>query len=518
MLLGFESKEKTRQFHIPPYAVLDNEQMRTADRLTIEDGVDGFDLMLTAGQAVANYAHEHYAGHKIIILCGPGNNGGDGYVAAEFLRDLGAEIFVFSLQSTRKLKGDTKKAYKHFGGDVYKTAQLIKEFKNADAEQAKGYLFIDAVFGTGFHGDLPKDLITISKIITRLKIPVLAVDVPSGVNGSTAQAAGHTLDADHTVTFFRKKKAHCLMPAMAKCGTICVHAIGIHDNLLDKHGFAAIENVQKLWIEKLPEIKKEDHKYNRGHIAMLGGAEMTGAIRMAAQASMRAGAGMCTIHSLDSAAHDYKEDMPHLMFQKLSRFEDYVAQAKQDKKHILLLGPGFGRADDEMLKQLVLDCLALNKPAVLDADALSCFEDNPSALTDALHEKCVITPHEGEFKRLFPNIDGDTKFDRTLNAAQMTSAVIVHKGADTIIAQNNNKPALHTHASSWLSTAGAGDVLAGIIAGLLGQHVAPYDAACMGAWMYGEASVRFGAGLTAPDIIDQIPSVLKDLHLSKEFY
>ena len=523
MLLGFTKAQDSQENRFAPSALLTNAQMGQADRRTIDAGTDGFSLMLSAGQAVANCVCEHYPDHKVIILCGPGNNGGDGYVAGAFLEEAGKNVALFSSAPARKLKGDAKKASHHFKGKIYKISHFMKEFQetvqSGETATLDGYVVVDALYGTGFRGELDKDITALFDIIRQLKVPVVAVDVPSGIHGTSGAVAAGTLEAAHTVTFFRKKLGHCLMPAMAYCGAIHVHDIGIDTTLLSDADFAAHENIQTLWIDQLPDPDKGAHKYKRGHIAMLGGTQMTGAIRMAAQSSMRIGAGMCTIHARKESEQAYTEDVPHLIFEELPQEADFVTHVSTEKKTVLLLGPGLGREDDAAMQKIVLDVLALHKPTVLDADALSCFEDAPETLHAALHDLCVITPHEGEFKRIFPAIDGDlSKYDKAVAAAALSKAVLLYKGPDTIIVQVDEKPVLHTHASSWLATAGAGDVLAGMIAGLLGQGLSPCIAACMAAWIHGEASLRFGAGLTAPDIIAQIPSVLRDLHQSKRYY
>ena len=504
MLLGFQNNT-TQDDDLDKRAVcavLSCEQMAVADAVAAEELGESFPLMLSAGQAVANVVHEHYEHHDVIVLAGPGNNGGDGLVAAMFLQDLGHQIHVLGLVPARKYKGDGRQALRLWGGKLLR----FKDFPECD----NNVVVLDALFGTGFRGALDKAVTDIFSLIKDQKFPVVAVDVPSGVCGDTGEASTNCLPAKRTVTFFRKKLAHMLMPSMELCGYISVHDIGIGDSVIKETGCVGYENQPAFWREDLPKITASSHKYKRGHIVMLGGDRMTGAVRMASEASMRIGAGLATIVCPRSVQQVYQKDgAPHIIVEPLSSgysdFSDHVT----DKASAILIGPGAGLLDKDGLKKAVLDSLALNKPIVLDADALSCFADDPDALLSAMHKECVITPHEGEFARLFPNVAG-LKYEKVLLAAEMTDAIILLKGADTVIARSGRKPVFHTHATAWLGTAGAGDVLAGMIGSLLAQGMPPFEATCAAAWMHGEAGLRKGAGLVAPDLIEEIPAILRN--------
>lgn len=271
-----------------------------------------------------------------------------------------------------------------------------------------------------------------------------------------------------------------------------------------------MENTPQLWKSLLPRPTGESHKYTRGHAVVLGGSRLTGAARLVSEAATRAGAGLCTIACDDSAKSIYQCGAPHILvesYSSLARFSDHLADAR---RNAVLLGPGAGLEDKAALKEAVLGTLARKRATVLDADAISAFADIPSRLMAALNSNCVLTPHEGEFKHLFPQIEG-SKTERALSAAKASRAVVLLKGAETAIAAPDGRLVLNNHASPYLATAGSGDVLAGIILGLLAQGMPAFDAACAGAWLQGEASLRLGPGMVAPDLIATLPAVLKDV-------
>lgn len=503
MLLGLKPSSDRNQRPLAGLEVLTNGQMAQADSLTIESGIDGYDLMTAAGQHVANFVHDHYPDHDVLVMCGPGNNGGDGFVAARFLQECGHDIRLHSLVPARKFTGDAKKAVKDWNGDI----SDMKTLPDIDPDKT---IILDAVFGTGLSKPLEEPVISFFKAVRDSGLPVIAVDIPSGVNGNDGSADPHSLKAAHTLTFFRKKLGHVLMPGMGHCGNIHVLDIGIEDSITEKTGFVCYENDPALWQDKVPKPDQKGHKYSRGHVVMLGGARMTGAIRMASMAAMRSGAGLCTVVADESAGDVYRKDAPHIMFEPLQSLPEFFEHCRDERRNAALIGPGAGLDDPESLKDAVLKLLQSGKKLVLDADALSVFEDGPDRLLKALHEDCVLTPHEGEFKRLFPGVTGN-KLEKTQHAAALCEAVILFKGPDTVIAQQGKTPIINTHATPWLATAGAGDVLAGMIGGFMGQGADVFDAACMASWIHGEAALEFGPGLTAPDIIDGIPAILKKL-------
>lgn len=281
-----------------------------------------------------------------------------------------------------------------------------------------------------------------------------------------------------------------------------------------------IKNKPALWRDVLPKPSPAGHKYDRGHVIVLGGVAMTGAARLVAEASMRAGAGVCTIISDASTRPIYLSGAAHIMFEPYSTLADFPAQLADPRRNAVVMGPGAGRGEgDEDLRRAVIATLKTGKGVLLDADALTVFEGRSPALIDALHPACVLTPHEGEFARLFGEA-GTDRVEKARAAAAQAGCVVVLKGPQTVIAGPDGPVVLNDHASPWLATAGAGDVLAGMIGGFLAQGHASsgkagfgaFEAACAAVWIHGEIARRFGPGLTAPDIIAGMPAVLRTLY------
>jgi NAD(P)H-hydrate epimerase len=270
-----------------------------------------------------------------------------------------------------------------------------------------------------------------------------------------------------------------------------------------------IENVPDLWVRAIPVPGRGAHKYTRGHTVILGGNRLTGAARLASEAAMRVGAGMCTIVADYEVGHIYQSCAPHILYEPLESLDSFSRHYQDDRRRAILVGPGAGREDAKALRGAVTDLLASRKAAVLDADALNVFEGHARDLFEALHENVVLTPHEGEFQRLFGDMLGN-RMDMALEAAQKSRAVMVLKGAETVIAHPDGRVVVNTHATPWLATAGTGDVLAGMVVGLMAQGMDAFDAACAAVWIHGEAGLRIGPGLVAPDLIAGIPPVIRD--------
>ena len=269
-------------------------------------------------------------------------------------------------------------------------------------------------------------------------------------------------------------------------------------------------NGPSLWRSTLPHPDKGGHKYERGHLIVLGGTDMTGAARLASEAAMRIGCGVCTIVSDPSVKDIYLKGAPHVMFEPYEQLRKFPLHLRDSRRTAFIMGPGAGQHDDEALRQAVLGAVATRKPAVLDADALNVFADYPARLFSALNGDCVLTPHEGEFSRLFPDLEGSRE-KRAVAAARQSGAVMLLKGAQTVIATPQGDLVVNDHASPWLAAAGSGDVLAGILGGLLAQGMDVPMAAAAAVWMHGEAALRYGPGLTAPDIIQELRGVLANL-------
>jgi ADP-dependent NAD(P)H-hydrate dehydratase / NAD(P)H-hydrate epimerase len=477
-----------------PHSLLTVEQMYRADALAIAGGVPGERLMEAAGWAVAREVRRRFAKGRVMVLCGPGNNGGDGFVAARLLARDGWAVRLALLGSADRLTGDAALNAQRWRG-------TIEPLSPASLDGAD--IVVDALFGAGLARPLDGIARAVVEEIARRRLPVIAVDVPSGVHGDSGAIMGAAPDAVATVTFFRKKPGHCLVPGRLKCGEVVVADIGIPARVLGDIAPRFHENSPSNW--HVPRPGPGGHKYLRGHALAVGGAAMTGAARLAARAARRAGAGLVTIAAPAEALAVYRSGDPGTIVVEAEPFDRLLA----DPRHTaFLLGPGGGTG--ALLQARTLAVLATGRPAVLDADALTSFAAEPAPLFAALTPASVLTPHDGEFRRLFGDIPG-SRLARALDAARRCGAVVLLKGPDTVIAHPDGRAAITTTAPPDLATAGSGDVLAGLILGLLAQGMDAFDAALAGAWLHGDAAHRVGRGLIAEDLAEAVPAALADL-------
>ena len=472
-------------------------QMNAADRFAMAAGTPGTVLMQRAGECVAQEVMRRWTPRRVSVLCGPGNNGGDGFVAAIALAQAGWTVRLALLGELDALRGDAQAHARRWTGGVEPlTARVIE-----DAE-----LVVDAVFGSGLSRRLDSQVGDALFAAEKRALPIIAVDVPSGVMGDSGESVGAAA-AVCTVTFMRKKPGHLLLPGRDLCGDVVVADIGIPRAAFDSLSIDIWENTPALWREKLPHLRNAGNKYSRGHVLLYGGYPMTGASRMAARAAARSGAGLTTIAVPEKAFTIYATALTSIMAHPLTRDEDFAEMLKDPRYTAFSIGPGAGVSEATRAHALTL--LRTGKPVVLDADAISVFSKEPDELFQAIRGPCVITPHEGEFKRIFEN-SGD-KLTRTREAARRSGAVVVLKGADTVIAAPDGRAIINGNAPATLATAGSGDVLGGLIVGLLSQGMDAFPAAAAGVWMHGAAASDFGPGLIAEDLPDLLPGVLRRL-------
>ncbi|PIW29133.1 MAG: bifunctional ADP-dependent NAD(P)H-hydrate dehydratase/NAD(P)H-hydrate epimerase [Rhodospirillales bacterium CG15_BIG_FIL_POST_REV_8_21_14_020_66_15] len=472
-------------------------QMGRADAATIKGGVPGIELMETAGAAVAERAAALFSGRPVAVLCGPGNNGGDGFVAARLLKERGAEVRLYLLGDVAKLGGDAALAAGRWSGGA---EPLTPGFDPA------GAAVIDALFGAGLTRPLEGTAAAVAGSLNGADAAVLAVDIPSGVTGDTGAVGGAAIKARETVTFCRRKPGHFLMPGAAYCGAVRVADIGIPDAVVAAQNPDTWVNSADLWWPDFPHPGPEDHKYSRGHVVVWGSAAMPGAARMAADGGRRAGAGIVSIACLPDDAAVFRTGAPGVLVRPLAGTAAY-AEYLEGRVTALVVGPGNGPGPDT--RRRVLAALAAGKPLVLDADGLSAFADDPAPLLAALHGNCVITPHEGEFARIFPG-EGD-RLGRARRAAEASGAVVLLKGFDTVVAAPDGRAAINANGTPHLATAGTGDVLAGMAAGLLAQGMDPFTGAAAAVWLHAAAARCVGHGLIAEDIPALLPAVIRSL-------
>lgn len=479
-----------------PGEVLSVAEMYRADALAMAGGVPGAQLMEAAGWAVAREVRRRFPACRVAILCGPGNNGGDGFVAARLLARAGYAVRLALLGEIGNLKGDAALMAARWQGGVEPLA--LAALERAD-------VVVDALFGAGLARPLDGIAAQLIAEIGRRGLAVVAVDVPSGVDGDTGAVLGAAPQAVATVTFFRKKPGHLLMPGRARCGDIVVADIGIPATVLAEIEPAVEENGPALWLDRFPWPRAEGHKYARGHVVVLGGAAMTGAARLAARAARRVGAGLVTIAAPESALATYRAGDPGTIVAPL---DDLAELLLDPRKNAWVLGPGAGGGSET--RERVLAVLAAGRRAVLDADALTAFATAAAPLFQALGPHVLLTPHDGEFNRLFGAVPG-SRLERARNAAARSGAVVLLKGPDTVIAHPDGRAVININAPPWLATAGAGDVLAGFAGGLTAAGLDAFGAACAAAWLHGEAAAAVGPGLIAEDLAEALPKVLEPL-------
>ncbi len=493
--------------------VLTTAEMERADRLTIAAGTPGFALMMSAGQAVAEAAMDLAEDGPILVVAGPGNNGGDGFVAAAELAARGREVSVILLCERDILQGDAALAAR---GWKYPVLPFNPQAIGRPA------LIIDALFGAGLDRAVKGEPLEMIEAINANGAPVLAVDLPSGINGTTGAVMGAAVRATETVTFFRRKPAHLLLPGRIHCGRVRVADIGIDAGVLAEIQPRTFENIPSLWRQSFPVPRIDGHKYDRGHaVVVSGGLAATGAARLSARGSLRAGAGLVTLASPRDALAANASALSAVMVRAIDTVVEFAEMLGDKRFNTCVIGPGAGVGG--RTRDFVLTAMSGKRGVVLDADALTSFADAPDRLFEAIKEshdpQVVLTPHEGEFPRLFSDISNKhplrSKLGRVRAAAERSGAVVLLKGPDTVVASPEGRATIAANAPPWLATAGAGDVLSGMISGLLAQGVPAFEAASIGVWMHGEAAREAGPGLIAEDLPEVLPAVTR--HLYDEF-
>lgn len=489
------------------YALLDPQEMSRADRCAVDMGVPSLSLMEKAGRAVADVVARRPHTTKVLVLCGPGNNGGDGFVAARVLVQRGYRVRVALLGDRERLAGDAAVVAALWRGPVEDAAR-------ADVQVAD--LIVDALFGAGLARDLDGAARALVERVAASGRPVVAVDLPSGLDGATGLVRGAAAAAVETVTFFRRKPGHLLEPGRSLCGKVRVADIGIPEAVLDVVCPRAAVNLPQLWDGAFPVPRRGGHKYDRGHaVVVSGGAWTSGAARLAARGALRAGAGLVTVACPAAALPLHAGSYAAIMTRPLERPADLSALLADTRLHSVLLGPGLGVGG--ATRELVA-IAAPGRRLVLDADALTSFAGAAWTVGDLAQQAqaLVVTPHDGEFVRLFAGVpevlDAPGKLARARAAAARIGAVVVLKGPDTVVAAPDGRAAIAENAPAYLATAGAGDVLAGITLGLLSQGMPAYEAAAAAVWVHGEAARAAGPGLIADDLPEALRTVYTRLY------
>ncbi len=490
--------------------LLTTAEMAEADRLTIAAGTSGLQLMENAGQAVADVvAARHSAGVPVVVVAGPGNNGGDGFVAARILMDRGYPVRVLLVGDPGRLKGDAALAAGRWSGSLEPAGP---------AGLANAGAIVDALFGAGLDRPVEGTARAMIEAMNASAAKIHAVDLPSGLNGTSGDVQGVAVKAHETITFFRRKVGHVLLPGRLHCGTLHIADIGIGAAVLERIKPQTFLDVLALWASRFPIPRVDGHKYARGHaVVVSGGISSTGAARLAARCALRAGAGLVTIASPRSALAVNAAASLAVMVRPVDGAEELAAFMSDRRRNVVVLGPGGGVG--AQMQEMVRAALAADGAAVLDADALTSFSEQPQGLLAALQAHpqrvCVLTPHAGEFSRLFhalPTISqAGSKLAQARMAAAQTGATVLLKGPDTVVAAPDGRAAIAENAPPWLASAGSGDVLAGLVAGLLAQGMPGFEAAAAAVWLHGEAGSEAGPGLIAEDLPETLPKLYRRL-------
>ena len=506
------SNKKASGIQPPPaLELLTPTEMAEADRRTIAAGTSGLTLMERAGQAVADrVAARSPPGGRVFVACGPGNNGGDGFVAARILAERGYAVRLALLGSLDALAGDAAVVARRYAG-------TIEPMNGAAVPDAD--IIVDALFGAGLSRALAGPAREAVEAIARAAetgTPVMAVDLPSGVDGATGKVQGVAPIAVETVTFCRWKIGHLLMPGRTYSGKVSTADIGISDATIKSIGVKTFINEPALWRSHFPFPRSGGHKYDRGHALVASGPmHATGAARLAARAALRAGAGLVTVVADKRAVPVLAANLTAVMVREVKGAAGLTKLLADKRLNAMLLGPGLGV--NAATKAMVLAAAKAKRRLVLDADALTSFAGKANELFKALANTAaaVVTPHEGEFKRLFERepktLLAQSKLERARLAAARLGAVVLLKGPDTVVAAPDGRASIADNAPPWLATAGAGDVLGGFVLGLLAQGMPAFEAASAAVWLHGECAREFGPGLIAEDLSETLPRVYRPL-------
>ena len=493
------------------YRILSREQMASAEKLAMVGGRDRRELMEIASRACCREVLRRWPDSEVIVLCGPGGNGEDGLVIAGMLSKSGRPVQVLYFgQEDEDLPGKVE-ASGWRGGVNIVDESFDGEFDAVFSGVDESYVIVDALYGLGLNRALTGKIGELIETVNTKGIPVLSVDIPSGLNADLAETDDIHIIADVTVTFEALKPVHILEPAASACGDIVVAPLNLGEDMIACTGAPSFLNDTDAWSDRIPWPARSDHKHKRGRIGVLSGPPgATGAARMAATASLRMGGGVVTMMAEPAAVRELSIANLEVMNRAYASQSDMLDQMAD--KDVVIIGPAAGV--NVTTRQAVLSLLRAEKRVVIDADAISVFSEDPRTLMDALNKDCVLTPHMGEFVRVFPDIPAQTsnKIEAVKLAQERAGCTIVLKGADTVIASTEGGVRVNVHSAPWLATAGSGDVLAGMVGGLLAQGMSAFDAACAAVWMHGEAGMKCGPGMIAGDLLDQIPAVLQSLY------
>lgn len=494
--------------------ILSTQQMVAAESYAVEQGISIAKLMDAAGCGVASYIKSHFPGSSVLVVCGSGNNGGDGFVAARALHETGVQVGILAPNDITGYSAVAKAAYERSVG------LIVGTHTNGISQLDKYDVIVDALLGTGLKGEIRTPTADLIEAINQTKKACVSVDIPSGICSDTGKVCGVAMQATATVTFFRKKWGHLLAPGSIHSGTISVVDIGIDAGALENTSVKTYENTQALWSSMVPFPGATAHKYTRGYTIVVGSSDMHGAARLAAASARRCGIGVLRVLAPASVHAIYAADAPGLLLTDSDNKDLVDVHIKDTRVGSFLIGAGWGASSET--QSWVKRLLGLGKAVVLDAGALVSYGDSPQKLRALISDgksPVLLTPHAGEFACLcqhIPEVQAagkQGKLAQVRAAAKYFGATVLLKGSDTVIAAPEGLALVNSHCSRWLSVAGTGDVLAGLCAGFMAQAVTPVWAAAMAAWLHGDAALRCGPGFLAEDLVEATGDAYKALCL-----
>ena len=488
--------------------ILNSSEIKAIEQKEFKLRKNSFSLMQSAGEKCADFISSKISQNKeLFIVCGSGNNGGDGFIIGHSLVNKGYKVKIFLVLSIKNKKNDNYKAFKQLNCKIFNLKDLEKELK-----KKTNPVIIDCVFGIGLNKNINSNIKNLIKLINNKKIFVISIDIPTGISADTGKIMGEAIKANITLALHCKKVGHVLFPGVYFSGLIKILDIGIRKSLNKFINNKIAENDPKLWIKRFPWKKYNSHKYSRGRVFIYGSLKnYIGASLLSSNAAIRCGAGAVTIIAKKNTIDKYNQSFFSLLKVEINSPNEFQDFLKNSLITSFLIGPGAG-ANLETVENVKLISKYINY-VVIDADAITSFSKNPKQLFSILNKDKIITPHEGEFNRIFPNLKNiKNKIERTAAAAKKANCIVVFKGPDTIIASPDGKVCINTIATEELAVIGSGDVLSGIITSLIGKNkMSSFDGACAGVWIHSFAARMVKKGLIAEDIIKNLPKTLEQL-------
>ena len=482
--------------------VTKNTMLTVEKKYISQNNIKSYDLMKKAGSAFAKIIIGNFPKSKVLFICGKGGNGGDGLISACILKKKGWPVSFVLTDIPKNLSKDTSKALDKLKLSPQNFSDLkIKSFD----------LIVDAIFGIGISRKITGIEKSIISKINSSKVPIIAIDIPSGVNSDTGEIMGVATNCSFTVTFSRAKIGNILLPGYKNNGHLKIVNIGIPNSYFSKYKPEILTNIDKIWKNKIIFPKIDAHKYLRGYTLIIGGPKsMTGASRLAALAAQRAGSGIVVVAVSKNSENIYFSSLTSQIIKSYRNLKEFRSILDDPRINSIVIGPGLGQGKKTISKMKII--FERKRRAVIDADAISSFQNNIDLLKKITSGSDIVyTPHEGELLKLFPNIKGNA-IEKSIYAANNLNSTFVLKGPNTLVSnKKTDKIIVNIPGARWLATAGSGDILAGIIGALMATGVESFTSAGLGVYIHSESGKVGGPGMIAEDLINIMPSILKKL-------